>query len=93
MDDYCREEERESQDFWDGRDGFLTVEQAAVPDSRHTVEWVRYVRDSGVREIYSCWFDDEGKPTARERTVTPEALASPDFVFGEQELLRIDHDA
>ncbi len=56
-------------------------------------ELVRYVRDSGVREIYSCWFDDEGKPTARERTVAPEALASPDFVFGEQELLRIDHDA
>ena len=56
-------------------------------------ELVRYVRDSGVREIYSCWFDDETKPTVRERTVTPEMLASPDFVFGEQELLRIDHDA
>jgi hypothetical protein len=45
-----------------------------------------------VREIYSCWFDDEAKPTVRERTVTPEMLASPYFVFGERELLRIDHD-
>jgi hypothetical protein len=36
---------------------------------------------------------DETKPTARERTVTPETLASPAFVFEEQELLRIDHGA
>ncbi len=56
-------------------------------------EFVRYVRDSSVREIYSCWFDDETKPTVRERSVTPETLALPDFVFGEQELLRIDHAA
>ena len=32
---------------WDGRDGFLTVEQAAVPDSRHTVEW-EHVKTEGV---------------------------------------------
>jgi hypothetical protein len=56
-------------------------------------ELVRYVRDSGVREVYSCCFDDEAKPTVRERSVTPDSLASPDFVFGEQELLKIDHDA
>jgi hypothetical protein len=56
-------------------------------------ELVRYVRESGVREIYRCWFDEEAKPTVRQRTVTPETLSSPDFVFGEQELLRIDHDA
>lgn len=56
-------------------------------------ELVRYVREARVLELYSCWFDDEAKPTAHQRTVTPETLASPDFIFGEQELLRIDHDA
>jgi hypothetical protein len=56
-------------------------------------ELVRYVRGSGVREIYSCWFDDEAKPTLHERTITPETLASPDFVFGEQELLRVNYEA
>ena len=55
-------------------------------------ELVRYVRDSGVREIYSCWFDDETKPTAHERTITLETLASQAFFFREQELLRIDRD-
>jgi len=55
-------------------------------------ELVRYVCASRVREIYSCWFDDEAKPTVDERTVTPEALAAQDFFFREQELLRIDHD-
>jgi hypothetical protein len=56
-------------------------------------ELVRYVRDSGVREIYSCSFDDEAKPTVHQRTVTPETLASPQFIFGDLELLRIDHHA
>ena len=54
---------------------------------------VRYVRDSGVREIYSCWFDDEAEPTIQQRTVTPETLALPDFIFGKHELLKIDQDA
>lgn|SRR5450756_1437946 len=56
-------------------------------------ELVRSVRDSGVREIYSCWFDDEAKPTVHQRTITPETLASPEFVFGDRELLRIDYEA
>ena len=54
-------------------------------------ELARYVRDSRVREIYSCWFDDEAKPIVRKRTVTPEMLASLEFIFEEQELLTIDH--
>jgi hypothetical protein len=53
-------------------------------------ELVLYIRESGVREIYTCWLEDETKPILRHRTVTPEALASPDFVFAERELLRID---
>jgi hypothetical protein len=32
---------------WDGRDGFLTVEQAAFPDSRQQTQWER-VRTEGV---------------------------------------------
>jgi hypothetical protein len=56
-------------------------------------ELVRYVRESGVRQIYSCSFDDEAKPTAHERTLRPEVLAAQDFFFREQELLSIDHDA
>lgn len=54
------------------------------------VELVRYVRESRVQEIYSCWFDDEAQPTVHQRTITPEVLASPDFVFQQQELLRIN---
>lgn len=54
-------------------------------------ELVRYVRESAVRQIYSCWFDNEAKPTAHERTLSPEALAAQDFFFREQELLTIDH--
>jgi hypothetical protein len=65
----------------------LTVARESVADL------IRYVRESGVRQIYSCWFDDEAKPTAHERTVKPEALAAQDFFFREQELLSIDHDA
>jgi len=56
-------------------------------------ELVRYVRASRVQEIYSCWSDDEAKPTVHQRTVTPEMLASPDFIFREQELLRIELNA
>jgi hypothetical protein len=56
-------------------------------------ELVRYVRDSRVREIYCCWFDDESKPMVQQRTVKSELLASPDLVFGERELLVIDLDA
>ena len=56
-------------------------------------ELVRYVRESNVLEIYSCWMDDEAKPTVHQRTVTPETLASPGFVFRERELLTIDHDS
>jgi hypothetical protein len=55
-------------------------------------ELVRFVRESRVREIFSCEFDDESKPTVQERTVTPDRLASPDFFFRERELLKIDHD-
>jgi hypothetical protein len=50
---------------------------------------VRYVQDSQVREIYSCWFDNEAKPIVFQRTVTPEMLAAEDFFFREQELLHI----
>lgn len=32
---------------WDGRDGFLTVEQAAFPDSRQRTEW-EHVKTDGV---------------------------------------------
>ena len=53
-------------------------------------ELARYVRDSGVREIYSCWFDDEAKPTAKERAVTPDILTSQEFFFAERELVRVD---
>jgi hypothetical protein len=56
-------------------------------------ELVRYVRESRVREIYSCWFGDEAKPKVHERTVTPDALALADFFFREHELLKIDHNA
>ncbi|MEO8376103.1 MAG: hypothetical protein ABI579_00400 [Candidatus Sumerlaeota bacterium] len=52
-------------------------------------ELLRYVRNFGVREIYICWFGDESKPTLRERSVTLQELASPEYVFEDRELLRI----
>jgi hypothetical protein len=52
-------------------------------------ELVRYIQDSHVREIYSCWFGDEAKPKVYQRTVMPELLAAQDFFFREQELLQI----
>lgn len=59
--------------------------------SRESVaELARCVREARVREIYACWFGDESEPTADERVLTPEALASPEFFFREQELLRIE---
>jgi hypothetical protein len=66
-------------------EGHLTAARESL------VELVRYVRESRVQEIYSCWFDDEAQPTVHQRTITPEVLASPDFVFQQQELLRINH--
>lgn len=56
-------------------------------------ELVRYVRESRATQIYSCWFDEEAKPTAHERTVTTEILGAQDFFFRNQELLNIDHNA
>jgi hypothetical protein len=55
-------------------------------------ELVRFVRAAGVQAIFSCWFDDESAPPLRERTVTPDTLALPNFFFRERELLRIDLD-
>ena len=54
-------------------------------------ELVRYVRESKVQEIYSCWFDDEARTTVHQHTITPETLAAPGFIFEKQELLKIDH--
>jgi hypothetical protein len=34
-------------------------------------------------EIYSCWFDDEAKPTTHERRVKTDALASQYFIFAQ----------
>jgi hypothetical protein len=62
--------------------------------SRESIaELVRYLREQNVKEIYVCWFDDESKPTIFRRTIAPEALASPDFFFREQELLQLNHVA
>lgn len=51
---------------------------------------VQYVRESGVKEIYACWGGDEGVSTVHQRVVPPDTLASPDFFFREQELLKIE---
>lgn len=67
-------------------------EEHLIAARESVAELVRYVRNSGVREIYSCWFDDEVKPTTHERALTPDTLALPDFFFCEQELVRIVHD-
>jgi hypothetical protein len=55
-------------------------------------ELVRYVHESGVREIYCCWFGDESEPTAHKRTVTPAILGTQDFFFRKRELLTVDRD-
>lgn len=68
----------------------VEVDAAHLTAARESVaELVRYVQYSGVREIYSCQFDDEAKPVTRRRTVTLQLLASPDFVFGDRELLTV----
>lgn len=74
-----------------GRDQDAEDDEGHLIAARESVaELARYVQDSRVREIYSCWFDDESKPTALERTVTLDALTSQEFFFREQELVRID---
>jgi hypothetical protein len=66
---------------------------AAAKES--VAELVRYVQESGVREIYCCWFDDESEPAAHKRTVTPAILGAQDFFFRFREggeLLTVDRD-
>jgi hypothetical protein len=59
---------------------------------KSVAELVRYVHESGVREIYCCWFGDESEPTAHKRTVTPAILGTQDFFFRKRELLTVDRD-
>lgn len=70
---------------------YETEEGHLVAARESVAELVRYIRESNVREIYCCWFDDEAKPILHYRTVTPEALMAADFVFQQQELLKITH--
>jgi hypothetical protein len=50
-------------------------------------ELITYIRNNRVKEIYACWFDDEGLSQQTQRTVAIEELSSPAFVFKKKELL------
>ena len=68
-----------------------TKEHELVAARESVAELVRYVHELKVKQIYSCWCDDEAHPTLSQRTVNAAELAGADFVFQQQELLTIDH--
>lgn len=73
---------REYPDYEDDKDHLLVARESVV-------ELVSYIRNNNVKEIYSCWFDDEALPQESERTVMVEELLSSTFVFKQKELLHI----
>ena len=77
---------REYPDYEDDP-GHLTAARESV------AALVQYIRESGVRQIYSCWFDEEAKPTALERAATPDIIGEKNFFFRQQELLTLTHNA
>jgi hypothetical protein len=48
-----------------------------------------FVHESKVAQIYTCQFDEEYQPREHKRSVTPEQLRAPEFVFRDRELLEI----
>ena len=53
----------------------------------------QYVLDSGVEEIYACWWDEYDKPTLIIRDINPAGLEARDFHFRLQELLSVKSPA
>jgi hypothetical protein len=59
---------------------------------RSSLEFVKYIREFQVEEIYSCWSGDEAESKEFAREISPQDLLAQEFFFREREFFRIKRD-